>query len=70
MRIQLKNISCCEWIYLLPSIKFHIKGWREGIGIFKSLFPKNKKGFQILIHWLWFEIFIETSEKNIFYGKN
>lgn len=70
MKIQFKNISCCEWVYLLPSISFHIKGWRGGTRIFRRLFPRYKQGFQILIHWLWFEIFIETEEKNIFYGKN
>lgn len=70
MKIQFQNIACCEWVYLLPSISFHIKGWREGVGIFRSLFPKDKQGFQVLIHWLWFEIFIETDEKNIFYGKD
>ena len=65
MRIKFKNIAFCEWIYLLPSISFHIKGWREGVEIFKMLFPKDKQGFQVLIRWLWFEIFIETDEKNI-----
>lgn len=59
MKIKFKNISYCEWIYLLPFIVFHINGWKEGIGTFKSLFPKNKQGFQILIHWLWFETFID-----------
>lgn len=39
------------------------KRLREGIGIFRRLFPKDKQGFQVLIHWLWFEIFIETDEK-------
>ena len=29
---------------------------------------KDAKGFQILIHWLWFEIFIETKDNNIYYG--
>ena len=63
MRIQFLNISYAEWIYILPSITFHINGCREGIGIFRTLFPKDKQGFQVLIHWLWFEIFIETDEK-------
>ena len=67
MRIQFSNISCAEWIYVLPSITFHIKGWRETNNTFGQLFPKNKQGFQILIRWLWFEIFIETKDNNIYY---
>lgn len=71
MKIQFLNISYAEWIYILPSVTFYIKGWRNGgkLSTFRRLFPKNKQGFQILIHWLWFEVFIETNEKNIFYGK-
>lgn len=68
MRIHFSNISRAEWIYILPSVKFHIKGWRESDGAFRQLFPKNKQGFQILIHWLWFEIFIETKQNNIYYN--
>lgn len=65
MRIQFQNIKCCEWIHLLPSISFHIKGWREGgSSTFRTLFPKYNQGIQILIHWLWFEILIETKDNN------
>ena len=63
MKIKFQNIAYCEWIYLLPSINIHIKGWRETLGVFRTLFPKDKQGFQVLIHWLWFEIFIETNKK-------
>jgi hypothetical protein len=66
MRIQFQNIAYCEWVHLLPSITFHIKGWREGIGIFRRLFPKDKQGFQILIHWLWFEILIDYDKTRKF----
>lgn len=67
MTIQFSNISCAEWIHILPSVKFHIKGWRETNDTFRRLFPKNKQGFQILIHWLWFEILIENKQHNIYY---
>lgn len=60
MIIRFSNISYTEWIYILPSITFHINGWRETNNTFRRLFPKNKQGFQILMHWLWFEIFIES----------
>ena len=63
MRIQFSNISFAEWIHILPSIAFYIKGWRETNNTFSRLFPKDKQGFQILIHWLWFEIFIESNSE-------
>lgn len=63
MKIQFQNIKCCEWIHLLPSVCFYIKGWREGnSSTFRTFFPKDKQGFQILIHWLWFEILMETEK--------
>lgn len=65
MRVQLQNIKYCEWIHLLPSITFHVKGWREGgSSTFRTFFPKHNQGIQVLIHWLWFEIFIETTSRN------
>lgn len=68
MRIQFQNIKFCEWIYLLPSITFHVKGWREGgSSTFRTLFPKHSQGIQVLMRWLWFEILIETKDNNIFY---
>lgn len=67
MRIQFQNIKRCEWIYLLPSISLHIKGWRYGdANTFRILFPKHNQGFQILIRWLWFVILIETEDNNTY----
>jgi len=61
MRIQFQNIKYCEWIHLLPSVSFYIKGWREGnSSTFRTFFPKHSQGIQILMIWLWFEILIET----------
>lgn len=70
MRIQFQNIKYCEWIYLLPSITFHVKGWRYGdASTFRILFPKYNQGTQVLMHWLWFEILIETKDKQLNYGR-
>lgn len=70
MRFQFQNIACCEWIHILPSVTFHIKGWRESVKTFRRLFPKHPQGFQILIHWLWFEIFIDYGSVKLFYKEN
>lgn len=66
IRIQFQNVSCSEWIYIFPCICFHIKGWREEITTFRRLFPKDRQGFQILIFWLWFQVFIESDNQNKF----
>ena len=61
MKIQFKNISSCEWIYLTPSVEFHLCGVRTKYNWFHNLFPSKIRGFQLSIKWLFFYVFIDKT---------
>lgn len=64
-KIEYKNISNCEWFYIIPSIGFHLSGERTKYNWFNNLFPSKINGFQIVIKWLWFQLFIDVTPNKI-----
>ena len=49
------------WISILPELRFHIIGYRDGK---HGLFPKKWEGVQINFTWLWFDIFYSSMSDN------
>lgn len=51
------NMKYGQWVTILPSIGFHLTGWRSKKNF---IWPTKIEGLQIIVCWLWFQLEFST----------